>query len=124
MCGDISFAKTEAPVPNPTDTARALVEALEVATIQHDNALAHESNRVIAERYEILNAARAALLAHVAGVEQRLNELQGEYADSLNAERAASYILVADDYVRCTAAECNCGSWHKRDTRPTEARDS
>mgnify|MGYP000042914988 CR=1 FL=1 len=66
----------------------------------------------------------AALLAHVAGVEQRLNELQGEYADSLNAERAASYILVADGYIRCTAPACNCGSWHKRDTRPTEARDA
>lgn len=44
--------------------------------------------------------------------------------NSSDAARAASYILVADGYIRCTAPACNCGSWHKRDTRPTEARDS
>lgn len=109
---------------NPSDTAQALVERFENALDDFHNLDAELSvsahDKVIAE----VNAAKAALLAHMAGVERRLNELQGEYADALKAERAASYILVADDYVRCTAAECNCGSWHKRDTRPTEARDS
>lgn len=110
-------------MPNPTDTARALVDELENATKRLTLAEQAQSHFPILRAMILRDEARAALLAHVAGVEQQLNTLRGDYADSLKAERAASYILVADDYVRCTAAACNCGSWHKRDTRPTEARD-
>ena len=48
---------------NPTDTARALVEALEVAAVEYSDAVTYDSDRIIAKRDEILNHARAALTA-------------------------------------------------------------
>lgn len=63
-------AEPEAPVPNPTDTARALVDRHAMAVRQYWalNSRTPEKKRqaVFAEALD----ARAALLAHVAGVEQ------------------------------------------------------
>ena len=59
------------PVPNPTDTARALVEAVEAAVFNVNAASLRypRSAHVVAMKAQ-LDTARAALLAHVAGVEQ------------------------------------------------------
>jgi hypothetical protein len=56
-------AEPEAPVPNPTDTARALVERFETAW---SAAMWHPS---ISNKVDLTNA-RAALVAHVEGVER------------------------------------------------------
>lgn len=59
------------PVPNPTDTARALVEAFDTAVRNEDCIYKSDmSAEACREASNALGNARAALLAHVAGVEQ------------------------------------------------------
>lgn len=58
------------PVPNPTDTARALVEAFEAKVVQLTKAQKFpRSGYLYNAEFQHQNA-RAALLAHMAGVEQ------------------------------------------------------
>lgn len=119
-------AEPEAPVPNPTDTARALVDRHAMAVRQYWalNSRTPEKKRqaVFAEALD----ARAALLAHVAGVEQRVEELEGLI-------REMHDIRAMDKQVQSDAAGVE-GIWreledelarHQDDetTRPTEARD-
>ena len=63
-------------MPNPTDTARALVKGLDEAARDHEGALLRcLSDATIAARAKTYSDARAALLAHVAGVEQAARDL-------------------------------------------------
>ena len=57
-------------MPNPTDTARALVDELENATKRLTLAEQAQSHFPIQRAMILRDEARAALLAHVAGVEQ------------------------------------------------------
>ena len=100
------------PVPNPTDTAQALVERFENALDDFHNLDAELSvsahDKVIAE----VNAAKAALLAHMAGVEHERDEAQAKvrgYEMMRKAKLSLSNTYGKDDPYA---------------TRPTEARDS
>lgn len=116
-------------MPNPTDTARALVEALEVAAVEYNDAVTYDSDRIIAKRDEILNTARAALLAHVAGVEKERDQYKEMYEQWITWARTAE----ARCYPEQTAEDSygmqyiimgRIAAMYPEATRPTEARDA
>ena len=100
-------------MPNPTDTARALVEAVEAAVFNVNAASLRypRSAHVVAMKAQ-LDTARAALLAHMAGVEHERDEAQAKvrgYEMMRKAKLSLSNTYGKDDPYA---------------TRPTEARDS
>ncbi len=101
-------------MPNPTDTTRALVERFEMYLT---SAIYHPS---ISNKRDV-EAARAALLAHVAGVEQRLARYKEIYESNSAAFIAIrkAFGIEADEtvvpYILKYAPPLA--------TRPTEARD-
>ena len=98
---------------NPTDTARALVAEFEskIEDLNYATMSSAEWSRARAE--EAANTARAALLAHVAGVEQAITraiDLTIKAVDAQTVPREAQCI----DYAAIIEAA----------TRPAEARDA
>lgn len=107
-------------MPNPTDTAQALVEAVEAAVFNVNAASLRypRSAHVVAMKAQ-LDTARAALLAHVAGLTEALSDA----AEALERVRGES------QHCDCYAFDVaqivlNKHSGFAFATRPTEARDS
>lgn len=139
-------AEPEAPVPNPTDTARALVDRHAMAVRQYWalNSRTPEKKRqaVFAEALD----ARAALLAHVAGVEQdaerfkvvALEILSDMTIEGVDVTEEACAIMVSrdpegteitdDDIVQAARVAADALRLRIESpplaTRPTEARDA
>lgn len=122
-------------MPNPTDTARALVEAFEAKVVQLTKAQKFpRSGYLYNAEFQHQNA-RAALLAHVAGVErdaERLNWLERQ-VDPLHLEqdtkggeytmkKSATLYLFNSEHTAPTIREAIDAAILA--TRPTEARDS
>ena len=109
-------------MPNPTDTARALVDELENATKRLTLAEQAQSHFPIQRAMILRDEARAALLAHVAGVEQQLARYKEIYESNSAAFIAIrkAFGIEADEtvvpYILKYAPPLA--------TRPTEARDA
>ena len=109
------------PVPNPTDTARALVEAYgraerdcEAATM----ATGFHSEPAFRRRIDERDNAKAALLAHVAELTEALSD----------AAEALEHVRGESQHCDCYAFDVAQNVLNKHSgfalaTRPTEARD-
>lgn len=118
-------------MPNPTDTAHALVEKLEFSVrdlcYEEDRRTQRPAN-LKACKTEV-DDARAALLAHVAGVEQERDAL----VRAIDEEMTSAHIGVFNTGDDVKKALAMLGQWHweageyfaknPEATRPTEARD-
>ena len=139
-------AEPEAPVPNPTATARALVAAFEEAVHEHTLALRTEREPAMSNATSALYLTRDALLAHVAGVEQdaerfkvvALEILSDMTIEGVDVTEEACAIMVSrdpegtelteDDIVQAARVAADALRLRIESpplaTRPTEARDA